>query len=192
MIVFLTVVGYYYYWAGQAAELSKTHAEAKEEEARILERSVEELESTVYALESQVGGARNGNFDSHRYRSFLFFHFSPTIVLYTKFWCSSNFQLSIVKRESERQRGAREVLEKDLEALKRQIGLMQMTIDSQETQTVRDFQDVENSKTELDRYLPDSMCPGLNFSFSSLHRSFSCWLLWMQYTWDGVLWNRQA
>lgn len=38
----------------QIAELSKTHAEEKENEAKLLSRSVEELESTVYALETQV------------------------------------------------------------------------------------------------------------------------------------------
>jgi kinesin family protein 15 len=40
--------------ACQAAEASKGLVEEKEEEIRILDRSVEELESTVYALETQV------------------------------------------------------------------------------------------------------------------------------------------
>jgi hypothetical protein len=38
----------------QNAELSRTRAEEKQIEAEILGRSVVELESTVYALESQV------------------------------------------------------------------------------------------------------------------------------------------
>ena len=38
----------------QAAELSKALAKEKENEAKLLARSVQELESTVYALESQV------------------------------------------------------------------------------------------------------------------------------------------
>lgn len=42
------------YSSMQIAELSKTQAEEKEDEAKLLSRSVEELESTVYALETQV------------------------------------------------------------------------------------------------------------------------------------------
>jgi hypothetical protein len=38
----------------QVAELSRSHAEEKQQEAEILGRSVEELETTVYVLESQV------------------------------------------------------------------------------------------------------------------------------------------
>ncbi len=38
----------------QMADLSKTRADEKQVEAEILGRSVEELENTVYALESQV------------------------------------------------------------------------------------------------------------------------------------------
>jgi hypothetical protein len=36
------------------AEMNKTQAEEKQVEVEILGRSVEELENTVYALESQV------------------------------------------------------------------------------------------------------------------------------------------
>ncbi|XP_024380241.1 uncharacterized protein [Physcomitrium patens] len=39
----------------KTAELSKAHAKVKEDEAVLLSRSVEELESTVYALEGQLG-----------------------------------------------------------------------------------------------------------------------------------------
>ncbi|CAM6103443.1 unnamed protein product [Calypogeia fissa] len=60
-------------------------------------------------------------------------------------------QLDIVKRESERHRVAREALEKELEDLNRQMGLMQVTIDNQDTQTLTEAQGAETSKTELDR-----------------------------------------
>lgn len=49
----------------QIAELSKSHAEEKEVEAEILGKSVEELESTVFALESQVSDRNAMNQDSH-------------------------------------------------------------------------------------------------------------------------------
>lgn len=42
------------FFGNQIAEQSKTIAEEKQVEVDILGRSVEELESTVYALESQV------------------------------------------------------------------------------------------------------------------------------------------
>jgi kinesin family protein 15 len=38
----------------QTAEISKIHAEEKEEEVTILEHSVEELESTITVLEEEV------------------------------------------------------------------------------------------------------------------------------------------
>ncbi|CAM6102761.1 unnamed protein product [Calypogeia fissa] len=60
-------------------------------------------------------------------------------------------QLDIVKRESDRHRVAREALEKELEDLNRQMGLMQVTIDNQDTETLTEVQGAETSKTELDR-----------------------------------------
>ncbi|CAM6100965.1 unnamed protein product [Calypogeia fissa] len=59
-------------------------------------------------------------------------------------------QLDIVKRESERHSVAREALEKELEDLNRQMGLTQVTIDNQDTETT-EVQGAETSKTELDR-----------------------------------------
>jgi kinesin family protein 15 len=38
----------------QTAEISKIHAEEKDEEVTILEHSVEELESTITVLEEEV------------------------------------------------------------------------------------------------------------------------------------------
>jgi hypothetical protein len=38
----------------QIADERKTHAEQKDEEVKLLESSIEELESTIFALENQV------------------------------------------------------------------------------------------------------------------------------------------
>jgi hypothetical protein len=51
----------------QTAELSKALTTEKENEAKLLSRSVEELESTVYALESQVSSVSSSLYLSVRF-----------------------------------------------------------------------------------------------------------------------------
>ena len=51
----------------QTAETSKIYAEEKEEEVKILERSVEELEGTITVLEEEVGSLFSFSFGAFSY-----------------------------------------------------------------------------------------------------------------------------
>jgi len=102
------------------AETRRIYAEDKEEEVKLLERSVEELESTINVLENKV----SCNFFWRYFtRSLSYLHryhtsFDKKLLIFNKVSCNYFVQADIIKEEAERQRLQREDLELELHALK--------------------------------------------------------------------------
>ena len=91
------------------AESRKIYAEDREEEVKLLARSVEELESTVNVLENQVSCL------------FLWWYLTRSLSTFIGITLNYFVQVDILKGEAERQRLQREDLELELHALKDQM-----------------------------------------------------------------------
>lgn len=94
----------------QIAKARTAYAEEKEEEVKLLEQSIEELECTVYALENQVTLSESS-----------FFFSSCIFFLIELSYCSFNKKVDIVKEEAEKQRLQREEIELELHSVRDQV-----------------------------------------------------------------------
>jgi len=103
----------------QIAEEHKAYAEGKDEEVKVLERSIEVLENTVCTLESEVSCA--AFFIQVSINHSILFVIILNVYSFSTLILVISPKVDIVKEEAERQRMQREELEVELQKVRQQM-----------------------------------------------------------------------